>query len=193
LAIIGWETVTYRTKDPFGHSGSFADKFAVVADGDPPIRLKDGSWILTAYGSRAASDLNFTLLAMVSRDGVVWEQRAIIKNNSGIGPVLPKTPGRPCFDKGCTTQACSSPAESTLNRLADGSLVVLYRNGNELSTDYAENVPLCVQFSVDEGKHRTVFCKLSHTAHTSTRSRSSRPAQTLSKSFCQFLMMYACR
>jgi hypothetical protein len=46
---------------------------------------------------------------------------------------------------------CSSPAESTINRLPDGRIVVLYRNGDGPGTDYNENVPLCVQLSSDEG------------------------------------------
>ena len=158
-AIQGWENVSYHTK-PYGQIwyGPMHGKFAVVADGDPPLQLRakdgspvEGSWLLSAYAAPPPLG-NSTLIAMATTDhGRTWVQRAVIKNMSGVGAAMPTVPGRPCFDHTCTYTPCSSPDESTINRLPDGRIVVLFRNGDGPGTDYNENVPLCAQFSSDEG------------------------------------------
>ena len=76
--IVDWENVTYRTSQGVGQIWypPFHGKFAVVADGDPPLQLRTngqpspGSWMLSAYSAHADNGENTTLLAMVTHDHV---------------------------------------------------------------------------------------------------------------------------
>lgn len=139
-AWVGNQTVTVRIDAPGGTSGSH---WGMVPDMDHPVDVHINgkpSKLTILYGHyggyNGTANVHYNLVAVVSEDdGTSWTQLSVIKNNSGIDD----------------TGSCSNPSEDALTRLPDGRLVILYRNRDGTATDWSENIPLCMQFSSDEG------------------------------------------
>lgn len=81
--------VVVRTSDDQGHSWS-APEVLFDEPGiflrNPPVRIRNGSWLLPAYYCRSSAD--FSVLKVSSDDGVTWRERAIPDSDHRIQMTL---------------------------------------------------------------------------------------------------------
>jgi hypothetical protein len=89
------------------------------------VRLKDGGWLATLYGT--FKDANrYSLVAAESGDGVQWKIRSTIA------------------DENCKLKGAEGPCEAALCQLADGRMMCVFR--------LASNVAYGQTWSSDEGR-----------------------------------------
>lgn len=150
-AIVGNKTVTVTLFE--NHTGGASGlHWGMIPDMDAPVDIQmDGKQghLLSLYGQYDTNDtsgIKYHLITVASFDeGLTWSQVGVIKDNSGID----------------ADGSCSNPSEDAMVRLPDGRLAVLYRNRDGAGTGWSENIPLCMQFSSDEGRTWTVARKVS--------------------------------